>query len=48
MMNSYGMHGSDWFWMVPVMAFWVIVFAGAVYAAVRFALQHERHTTSRS
>ena len=33
--------GWDWFWMVPMMLFWIAVFGGAVYAAVRLALKHQ-------
>lgn len=47
MMNGYGMDGWAWYWMVPTMVFWVIVFAGIVYGAVRLALQHERGTARR-
>ncbi len=48
MMHGYGIDGWDWYWMVPMMLFWIVVLAVAIYAAVRLALHHERHTTSRS
>jgi hypothetical protein len=30
-------NGWAWFWMVPMMPFWVLVLGAAVYAAVRIA-----------
>jgi hypothetical protein len=29
--------GWAWFWMVPMMLFWVLVLGAVVYAAVRIA-----------
>ena len=46
MMHGYGYDGWDWYWMVPVMAFWIIVLPVAIYAAVRLALRHERQKTN--
>ena len=38
--------GWAWFWMIPVMLFWVVVLGAVVYAAVSFAdrgsHRHER------
>lgn len=31
------MDGSDWFWMTPMMLFWVVLIGVAVYIAVRLA-----------
>jgi hypothetical protein len=31
---------ADWFWMIPMMLFWIIVLGGVVYAAVRLAIDH--------
>jgi hypothetical protein len=30
-------NGWAWFWMVPMMLFWVLVLGAVVYAAVRIA-----------
>ncbi len=40
--DMYGNGGWDWFWMVPMMLFWIAVLGGAVYAAVRFAHKHDQ------
>ena len=32
------MHGDggwDWYWMVPMMVFWIVLIGAVVYAAVR-------------
>jgi len=34
--------GWNWFWMIPMMLVWIVVLAGAVYLAVRLAMQHRR------
>ena len=38
-----GPRGSplDWLWMTLMMLLWIVVIAGAVYAAVRLAHQHD-------
>lgn len=43
MMHGYG--GWDWFWMVPMMLFWIVILGLIVYGAVRFALRDEHRTT---
>lgn len=40
-MYGYG-DGWDWFWMVPLMLLWIVVFAAVVYGAVRLAVQHSQ------
>ena len=32
--------GCAWFWMIPMMLFWVILLDAVVYAAVRLATTH--------
>ncbi len=45
MMHGYGFDGWSWYWMVPMMVFWIVVLAVAIYGAVRLALHHEHHST---
>lgn len=40
--HMYGNSGWNWFWMIPMMLFWIAVLGGVVYAAVRLALQHQQ------
>ena len=42
MVNHMHDGGWSWFWMFPMMLVWIAVLAGAVYVAVRLALQHSR------
>lgn len=42
MMHGYGVDGWDWFWMAPMMVFWLLVLAVVIYAAVRLALRDDR------
>jgi hypothetical protein len=37
----------DWFWMMPMMLLWILVFGAVVYAAVRVALHDKRVTRRR-
>jgi hypothetical protein len=34
------MDGWDWFWMIPMMVFWIVVLGAVIYAAVRLAINH--------
>ena len=38
-MYHHDWNGWDWFWMVPMMLFWIVVLGGVIYAAVRLALR---------
>ncbi len=40
--DMHGNGGWDWFWMVPMMLFWIAVLGGVVYAAVRLAHKHDQ------
>ena len=33
----YWHNGWSWFWMIPMMFFWIVVLGAVVYAAVRLA-----------
>jgi hypothetical protein len=32
------MDGLDWFWMIPMMLFWIVVLGAVIYVAVRLAI----------
>ncbi len=37
-----GNGGWGWFWMVPMLLFWIAVLGSVIYAAVRLAHKHDQ------
>ena len=44
MMHGYGTDSTDWFWMVPMMLFWITILGLVIYGAMRLALHHDHST----
>lgn len=41
-MPYHHMDGYDWFWMIPMMLFWLVLLGAVVYGAVRLAMHDAR------
>lgn len=35
--------GWAWYWMIPMMLFWILALGAVIYAAVRLANRDSRH-----
>ena len=44
MMDGFGMDGRDWLWMLPMMAFWIVVAGAVVYLVVTTRPARDRPT----
>ena len=44
MMDGFGMDGRDWLWMLPMLAFWIIVAGAVVYLIIATRPARDRRT----